>query len=45
MAHTDPALKDILPQAAYWGYGMGVLGAAGVYLMGMVLKKRAQTAA
>ena len=45
MAHTDPALKDVLPQTPYIGYGLGVVGAVGVYLMGSLLKKRAQTAA
>jgi predicted tellurium resistance membrane protein TerC len=45
MAYTDPALKDVLPQTPYFGYGLGVVGALGVYLMGSVLKKRAQTAA
>lgn len=41
MAHSDPALKDWLPQTPLWGYGLGVVGALSVGLVGLFLKKRA----
>jgi hypothetical protein len=43
MAHSDPAVVDWLPQTKVWNYGLGIVGALGVLLMGVVLKKRAQT--
>jgi YjbE family integral membrane protein len=43
MAHSDPAVKDWLPQTAVWDYGLGALGALGVFLVGTLLKKRAQS--
>jgi YjbE family integral membrane protein len=43
MAHTDPAMVDLLPQTKVWNYGLGVAGALGVLLAGSVLKKRSQT--
>ena len=45
MAHSDPALKDLLPQASVWNYGMGVAGALLVFLAGILLKRRVQAAA
>ena len=41
MAHSDPALKDWLPQTSAWSYGLGLAGAMGVLLVGGVLKKQA----
>ena len=41
MAHSDPALKDWLPQTSAWGYGLGLAGAMGVLLVGGLLKKQA----
>ena len=41
MAHSDPALKDWLPQTSVWSYGLGLAGAVGVLLVGWVLKKQA----
>lgn len=45
MAHSDPALRDWLPQNSVWSYGLGLLGALGVLLVGMALKKRAPPSA
>ena len=45
MAHTDPAVRDWLPQTTLWGYGLGVAGALGVFLVGTLLKKRAAQSA
>ncbi|MEO7939933.1 MAG: TerC family protein [Burkholderiaceae bacterium] len=42
MAHTDPAVREWLPQESVWNYGMGIAGAALVYLAGLVLRRRAQ---
>lgn len=42
MAHSDPAVKDWLPQTAVWSYGLGIVGALGVFFVGTVLKKRTQ---
>ena len=42
MAHSDPAVKDWLPQTAVWSYGLGIAGALGVFFVGTVLKKRTQ---
>ena len=44
MALSDPAVKDLLPQTPMWNYSLGVIGAMGVFLVGMVLKKRAAQA-
>src|SRR3990167_5186226 len=45
MAHSDPAVREWLPQTAAWNYGLGVAGALAVFLVGMLLKRRApQTA-
>lgn len=38
MAHTDPAVKDWLPQSPTWNYGLGIAGALGVFLVGSLLK-------
>jgi predicted tellurium resistance membrane protein TerC len=45
MAHTDPAVVDLLPQTKVWSYGLGIAGALGVFLVGLLLKKRTQTPA
>jgi YjbE family integral membrane protein len=42
MAHSDPAVRDWLPQTMVWNYGLGIAGALGVYLVGSVLKKRSE---
>ena len=42
MALSDPAVKEWLPQTAVWSYGLGTIGALGVFLVGAILKKRAQ---
>lgn len=44
MAHSDPAVRNWLPQTTVWSYGLGIAGALGVFLVGMILKKRAQQA-
>jgi YjbE family integral membrane protein len=41
MAYSDPALKDWLPQTSTWSYGLGLAGAMGVLLVGVLLKKKA----
>ena len=41
MAHSDPAVKDWLPQTSVWSYGLGLAGAIGVLLVGRLLKKQA----
>jgi YjbE family integral membrane protein len=43
MAHSDPAVRDWLPQTPLWNYGLGVTGALAVFLVGTWLKKRGQT--
>lgn len=43
MAHSDPAVRDWLPQTSLWNYGLGVTGALAVFLVGTWLKKRGQT--
>lgn len=40
MAHSDPALTDYLPQNQWWNYGLGLVGAIAVYLMGMLAKRK-----
>ena len=40
MAQTDPAVREWLPQSAVWNYGMGIAGAALVYLAGLVVRGR-----
>lgn len=40
MAHSDPAVKDWLPQTTVWSYGLGLAGAMGVLLVGGLLKKQ-----
>ncbi len=44
MAHTDPALRDWLPQTGFWNYSLGAAGAALVYLSGLYLRSRAPQA-
>jgi len=45
MAHSDPALRDWLPQTSTWNYAMGIAGALLVYLAGLVMRQRAQESA
>ncbi len=45
MAHSDPAVRDWLPQTTVWNYGLGIAGALGVFFVGMAFKKRAQQSA
>ncbi|MDD2925624.1 TerC family protein [Rhodoferax sp.] len=42
MAHGDPAVRDWLPQTSVWHYGLGLLGALFVLLLGTSLKRRSQ---
>ncbi len=44
MAHSDPAVRDWLPQASVWSYGLGIVGATGVFVAGRALKRRMQEA-
>lgn len=44
MAHTDPAVREWLPQSATWNYGMGIAGALLVYLAGLGMRRRARQA-
>ena len=44
MAHTDPAVRDWLPQNTMWNYGFGLVGACSVFVAGNMLKKRRQRA-
>jgi YjbE family integral membrane protein len=41
MAHSDPGLRDWLPQTRALNYGLGLLGALTVWAVGTLLKKRA----
>ena len=41
MAHSDPAVTDLIPQAPAWHYGFGVGGALLVLLLGLLLKRKA----
>lgn len=43
MAQSDPAVVDWIPQTKVWNYGLGIAGALGVLLLGVVFKKRAQS--
>jgi YjbE family integral membrane protein len=42
MAHSDPAVRDWLPQTLLWSYGLGGIGALAVLLVGTALKRRTQ---
>lgn len=42
MAHSDPALLDLIPQNLMWNYGWGATGAMVVLFVGMALKRREQ---
>lgn len=44
MAHSDPAVRDWLPQTSVWSYGLGIAGATGVFVAGRALKRRMQEA-
>ncbi len=45
MAHTDPALVDILPQEKAWTYGLGIAGALVVLAVGKLLQRAKPEAA
>jgi YjbE family integral membrane protein len=40
MAHSDPALRDWLPQTNGWSYGLGSTGAIAVFAVGVTLKRQ-----
>jgi YjbE family integral membrane protein len=40
MAQSDPAVKDWVPQTSAWQYGLGAIGAAAVFLMGVAFKRK-----
>jgi predicted tellurium resistance membrane protein TerC len=40
MAHSDPAVRDWLPQGNNWNYGLGASGALVVLFVGMLLRRR-----
>ena len=42
MAHTDPSVRDWIPQTPVWSYSLGALGAVLVWVMGTVVKKTAR---
>ena len=42
MAHTDPSVRDWIPQTPVWSYSLGALGAVLVWVMGTVVKKAAR---
>jgi YjbE family integral membrane protein len=42
MAHTDPAIKNWLPQTPTWSYGLGIAGAISVFLVGALLKNQSR---
>jgi YjbE family integral membrane protein len=44
MAHSDPALKSILPQTPTWNYAFGLGGALVVYAFGYLHRKRVASA-
>jgi len=44
MAHTDPAVRDWLPQGPAWNYALGIAGAVLVYLLGLLSRRRATPA-
>lgn len=39
MAHTDPAVRDWVPQTTQWNYSLGLVGALVVYLLGVWTRK------
>ncbi len=45
MAHTDPAVVDVLPQDKAWNYAMGIAGAVLVLVIGKLAQKRTPPAA
>ncbi len=44
MAHTDPAIVGYLPQDKVWHYGLGIVGALLVLIVGKIAEKRAAPA-
>lgn len=40
MAHSDPVVSGFLPQSNAWHYGLGIVGATVVWLLGSLLKKK-----
>lgn len=43
MAHSDPAVRDWLPQTTHWSWGLGLFGMALVLLVGTLAAKRQPT--
>jgi YjbE family integral membrane protein len=41
MAHSDPATANWWPASNSWHYGMGIFGAGLVWVMGMLLRRKA----
>lgn len=44
MAHSDRAMRNWLPQATYWSWGLGLVGMALVLLFGTLIRQRHQQA-
>lgn len=44
MAHSDPAMRNWLPQTRYWSWGLGLIGMALVLLVGKLIRQRHQRA-
>lgn len=42
MAHTDPSVRDWIPQTPVWSYSLGALGAVLVWVMGTLVEKAAR---
>ena len=42
MAHTDPSVRDWIPQTPVWSYSLGALGAVLVWVMGTLVKMAAR---
>lgn len=40
MAHSDPVVRDWIPQTSLWNYSLGVIGALLVVCVGALLKRR-----
>ncbi|MFZ3127353.1 MAG: TerC family protein [Rhodoferax sp.] len=40
MAHSDPAVRDWLPQTSAWNYGLGAAGALVVLAVGWLMRQR-----
>lgn len=42
MAHSDPAMRNWLPQSTYWSWGLGLIGMALVLLVGTLTRQPRQ---